>query len=99
MPNSATETAAAPHAVAVPDSPVNVIVRLLKHIAERLDDVGERVSLACGVASVELEVLESFDLGDDLNDRRKALGDDLLEIEIALHGLNEVVDLINELTS
>ena len=33
MPNSATETAAAPYPVAFPDSPVNVIVRLLKRIA------------------------------------------------------------------
>ncbi|PSO25115.1 hypothetical protein [Bradyrhizobium sp. MOS002] len=99
MPNSATETAAAPYAVAFPDSPVNVIVRLLKRIAGRAEDIGERVSLACDMALSELAVFEPFDLGDELNHRRKALEEDLLEIEIAVHDLDELIGLINEVTS
>lgn len=99
MPDFATETTAAPPAVAFCDSPVNVIVRLLKCIAERAEDIGERVSLGCGMALGELEVFEPFDLGDELNDRRKALEADLVEIEIAVHDLDELVGFIREVTS
>lgn len=99
MPNFATETTAVPPAVAFRDSRVNVIVRLLRHIAERAEDIGERVSLGCGMALSELEVFEPFDLGDELNDRRKALEADLVEIEIAVHDLDELAGFIKELTS
>ncbi|MCA1412685.1 hypothetical protein I6F30_16310 [Bradyrhizobium sp. NBAIM20] len=99
MPNLATGTTVASPAVASLDSPVNVVVRLLKHIAERIEDVGERVSLGCGMALGELEVFEPFDLGDELNDRRKALEADLVEIETAVHDLDELVGFIKEVTS
>lgn len=99
MPNSATENTAALPAVASRDSPVNVIVRLLQRIVERAEDIGERVSLGCGMALGELEVFEPFDLGDELNDRRKALEADLVEIEIAVHELDELVGFIKEVTS
>ncbi|WP_256379921.1 hypothetical protein [Bradyrhizobium sp. WSM471] len=44
-------------------------------------------------------MFEPYDLGHELNDRRKSLADHLLEIEIAAHDLDELVDLISKLTS
>jgi hypothetical protein len=98
MPNFTSETAIARYAVAPLDSAVNILERL-KDISERAEEISDRLFVACAMAQGELEVLEPYDLGDELNDRRKALADDLLEIEIAAHDLDELADLIDKLTS
>ena len=100
MPNfrNVSDTAVAHYAVAPLNSAVNILKRL-KDVSERVEEISDRVFVACAMAQGELEVLEPYDLGDELNDRRKALADDLLEIEIAAHDLDELADLIDKLTS
>ena len=58
----------------------------------------DRLSIACSAAEGELEVL-AYDVADERKHQRNSLADQLLEIEIAAHDLNELVDLINKLTS
>ena len=100
MPNVTivSDAAAARYAVAPRNSAVNILARL-KDISERAEDISDRLFTACSAAQAELEVLEAYDLADELNDQRKSLADDLLEIEIAAHDLDELVDLIDKLTS
>ena len=98
MPDLTSKTAVARYAVAPADSAVNILERL-RDVTGRAEEINERVFVACTMAQGELEVFEPYDLGDELNDRRKSLADDLLEIEIAAHDLDELVDLISKLTS
>ena len=100
MPNFtiACDTAAACHAVPTLESAVNDILERLKSISERAEDISDRLSIACSAAEGELEVL-AYDVADERKDQRNSLADQLLEIEIAAHDLNELVDLINKLTS
>jgi signal transduction histidine kinase len=92
-----SDTAAANYAIAPLDSAVNA--ERLKDISERAEDISDRLFVACSAAQGELEVLEAYDLADALKDRRNSFADELLEIEIAAHDLDELVDLINKLTS
>jgi hypothetical protein len=100
MPNftNVPDTAVARYAVASLDSAVNILERL-KDISELAEEISDRVFVACGMVQGELDVFEPYDLADELNGRRKSLADDLLVIEIAAHDLDELVDLIDKLTS
>jgi len=98
MPNFNSGTAAARYAVAPLDPAVNDILERLKDISERAEDISDRLSIACSAAEGELEVL-AYDVADERKDQRNSLADQLLEIEIAAHDLDELVDLINKLTS
>ena len=98
MSNVTTASAVARYAVAPADSAVNILEHL-RDLTGRVGEISERVFVACTMAQGELEVFEPYDLDDELNDRRKSLADDLLEIEIAAHDLDELVDLISKLTS
>ena len=64
----------------------------MKDISERTEEISDRLFVACGAAQGELEVFETYDLADELNDQRNRFADDLLEIEIAAHDLDELVD-------
>ncbi|OPY99159.1 hypothetical protein A5906_25815 [Bradyrhizobium sacchari] len=99
MPNSATETTAARSAVTFLYPPVNVIEKLLKHISGRADEIADCIVAACGSAQDDLLALETIDLGDELNVRRKSLEDQLLQIEIAAHDLDELVGFVGKLAS
>ena len=96
--NIESDIAAAQHAVLTLESAVNDILERLKSISERAEDISDRLSIACSAAEGELEVL-AYDVADERKDQRNSLADQLLEIEIAAHDLNELVDLINKLTS
>jgi hypothetical protein len=100
MPNfiSVSDTAIARYAVAPLESAVNILKRL-KEISDRAEEISDRVFVACIMAEGELEGLEPYDLGDEPNDRRNALADDLLEIKIATHDLDELIARIDELMS
>ena len=95
--NIVPDSAAAQHAVPTLESAVNDLERL-KDISERAEDISDRLSIACSAAEGELEVL-AYDVADERKDQRNSLADQLLEIEIAAHDLDELVDLINKLTS
>ena len=99
MPNFTSETAVARYAVAPLDSAVNDILERLKEICERAEDISDRLFAACMAALDELELFESYDLADELKYQRNSFVDALLEIEIAAHDLDELVDLINKRTS
>ena len=96
--NIVPDTAAAHDAVAPLDVAVNDILERLKDISERAEDISDRLSIACSAAEGELEVL-AYDVADERKDQRNSLADQLLEIEIAAHDLDELVDLINKITS
>jgi hypothetical protein len=93
------DTAAACDEVAPLHSAVNDILERLKDISERAEDISDRLFVACSAAQGELEVFEAYDLADELKDQRNSFADKLLEIEIAAHDLDELVDLINKRTS
>jgi hypothetical protein len=95
--NIVPDSAAAQHAVPTLESAVNDLERL-KDISERAEDISDRLSIACSAAEGELEV-RAYDVADERKDQRNSLADQLLEIEIAAHDLDELVDLINKLTS
>ena len=95
--NIVPDSAAAQHAVPTLESAVNDLERL-KDISERAEDISDRLSIACSAAEGELEVL-AYDVADERKHQRNSLADQLLEIEIAAHDLDELVDLINKLTS
>ena len=94
-----SDTAAARYAVAPLDSAVNDILERLKDISERAEDISDRLFAACSAAQGELEVFEAYDLADELKDQRNSFADALLEIEIAAHDLDELVNLINKRTA
>jgi len=96
--NIVPDSAAAQHAVPTLESAVNDLERL-KDISERAEDISDRLFGACSAAQGELEVFEAYDLADELKDQRNSFADKLLEIEIAAHDLDELVDLINKRTS
>jgi hypothetical protein len=89
-----SDTAAARYAVAPLDSAVNDILERLKEICERAEDISDRLFAACMAALDELELFESYDLADELKYQRNSFVDALLEIEIAAHDLDELVNLI-----
>ena len=98
MPNFTTETAVARYPVAFLDSAVNILERL-KEISECAEDVSDRLFAACAAAYGALAVFDEYDLADECKDQRNSLANELLEIEIAAHDLDELGALINDLTS
>ena len=72
--NIVPDTAAAHDAVAPLDVAVNDILKRLKDISARAEEISDCLSMACSAAEGALEVLK---------DHRKSLSDQLLEIQIA----------------
>ena len=99
MPSSTivSDTVAARYVVSPLDSAVNEILERLKDISKRVEDISDRLVAACSAA--QLELFEAHDLADELKDQRNSIEDELLEIEIAAHDLDELADLISQLTS
>jgi hypothetical protein len=107
MPNFSAvsnDTAAARHAASTLESAVNVVLDRLKDISERADDICTRLLTACAVAEDEIEQIKMLEpVVEGFEDHRASLGDELTEIEIAAHEVDELVeecnDLINKLSS
>ena len=72
--NIVSDIAAAQHAVLTLESAVNDILKRLKDISARAEEISDCLSMACSAAEGALEVLK---------DHRKSLADQLLEIQIA----------------
>jgi hypothetical protein len=71
----------------------------LKDISERAEDICDQLFAACSAAYSEIAVFDAHDLAGEFKHQRNSLADDLLQIEIVAHDLDELVVFINKLTS
>jgi hypothetical protein len=107
MPNFSAvsnDTAAARHAASTFESAVNVVLDRLKAFCERVDDLCTRLLTACTIAEDDIGQIKGLEpVVEGFEDHRASLGDELTEIEIAAHEIDELVeecnDLVNKLSS
>jgi len=103
MPNFSAvsnDTAAARHAASTFESAVNVVLDRLKAFCERVDDLCTRLLTACTIAEDDIGQIKGLEpVVEGFEDHRASLGDELTEIEIAAHEIDELVEKCNDLVN